>query len=293
MRKSLTLLAIFLLLSLASSQAISITWDYTYDTNGFFTQDRREVMDRAASVFSNYIIDRDAIAPSGVNTWTWSFSDPSGSGTVSVIDPIVETGEIIIYLGSNYLSGSTLARGGNLGYSYAGYESWINLISSTNTADAYKPFGGAITFNLSTDWYTGEDISGILGSEYDMYSVALHELGHVFGIGLYNYIDAWDADVDTSLDLFTGVIATSIYGSDIPLTADFAHIAPGTTYNGDTFIMVPAISSGIRREFTDPEFGILQDLGYVVVPEPRLLFLFIAGILGVFLFVRKRKLSSI
>lgn len=116
-----------------------------------------------------------------------------------------------------------------------------------------------------------------------MFSIA----GHVFGIGLYDIVSAWNANVDTSLNLYTGAIGTSIFGGAIPLESDFGHIADETAYDGASLIMVPITPRGIiRREYTDPEFGILRDLGYVSIPEPSTIFLSILGILTVFFYKR-------
>jgi len=96
---------------------------------------------------------------------------------------------------------------------------------------------------------------------------------HALGIGTTS---TWFARIDAVNHLYTGTEGASIFGADIPLNDDNDHFAEGTTYLGQELSMDPTLSSGTRKEWTAPEFGVLQDLGYVVVPEPT-----VVSLLGV------------
>lgn len=263
---------------LAPARAISITWDYTCDSDGFFTSQRRAVLEAVASVFSNYEIDRPALAPTGGNQWSWNFNDPSGSGAVEILNPSVGAGELVIYVGAKDLGAGTLGLGGNVGWGASGSGTWIQSLQNTNTESAYQPFGGTLSLNTTVFWYDGLS-STVPAGQFDFFTIALHEVGHVLGVGLYDYVDAWDLWVNTGNNTFFGSRASEIYGSAVPLSSTWSHIQSGTTYEGLTPVMVPTISAGVRREWTAVEFGILEDLGYVAIPEPHLWVLvpFIAG----------------
>lgn len=277
MLKTLTAVIVLIFGTIHPASALSIIWDYTYDTNSFFTSERKAVLESVTSSFSNYEIDRAAIIPGGINTWNWQFSNPSGADTINIVDPTIGAGELRIFVGARNLGFNFLGFGGNVGYGGYGTTEWNNSITSTNTADAYKPFGGFITFDLTTNWYSGLE-NTVPFAQFDLYTVALHELGHVLGIGLYGAVNAWDANVNTGTNEYTGTIATGIYGGNIPLQGDWSHFTSGTEYDEDLFVMNPSISSGVRGAWTAPELGVLQDFGYIVVPEPSMTIAIVMGI---------------
>ncbi len=264
--------------SIPNAFGIAFIFDYTYDTNNFFTAERREVVNLAAQNFSELTINRSAITPSGPNTWSWQVPNPSNyNQTITITDPTIGAQEIRVYLGAQTFAESTLGQGGNVGYNASGTSEWIDLLTSTNTAQAYKPFGGNLSLNLSSNWCCGTD-PNITPGAYDMYSIVSHELGHVLGFGLYNTVDAWDANVNNLNHTFTGSTAAIAYGGDLPLTTDNNHVASGTTFEGQTMIMVPGIPAGTRRHWTLPELETLVDIGYVAIPEPSALLLLLLGI---------------
>src|SRR5262249_47510227 len=60
--------------------AVSIQFDYTYDTSGFFSQNpqAKTVLQQAGQLLGSQLNDNlSAINPSGTDTWTANFFNPS------------------------------------------------------------------------------------------------------------------------------------------------------------------------------------------------------------------------
>jgi hypothetical protein len=262
-------LVILLLNAGLQSFAFHIAFDYTYDTNGFFAAtERRITLQQAASVFETRIQTvLEPITPANGNQWTLSFTDP-GSGLKTVVTNLTlleNTVRIFISagdLGSNHLGFS------DFGYTYAGNSEWLSLFHRRINLTNYNIIGGVISFNSTLDWHFETNfmaLGTITTNQYDFYSVAVHELGHLMGItkkGMEGH---------STNDAFIGPTVTNLFEGPVPLTSDY-HIQPNTRYRGNTLIMVPVISPGNRRIFTEIEFAILSDIGYAVsnVPEVRL-----------------------
>lgn len=258
--------------------AVSIVFDYSYDSSGFFADaTRRSTLAQAGSYLGSRLSDSlTAITSQGVNSFDAVFSNPTNSSTVTLNNYNVASNTLVVYVGAQNLGSSTLAFGGPGGYSASGTQSFIDNVASRGQAGAlatpatdFGPWGGEITFNSTVgNWYfdtntsTVEPFSGV-----DFFSVAVHELGHVLGVGTS---DSWTTF--TSGSNFVGPHSMSAFGGAVPLNSDLAHWAAGTTssVNGSpqTAIMVPTIPSGTRRYYTNLDFAGLEDIGWQVTPVP-------------------------
>ena len=132
-------------------------------------------------------------------------------------------------------------------------------------ATDFGPWGGSVTFDTTANWsFAGT--GGTPGAgQYDFLTVALHELGHVLGIGTSS---SWFTDVNVSNNTFTGPQAEASYGGPVPLDAGAGdgspdgHWADGTLSGGQVTVMNPVIPAGARRLFTALDWAGLEDIGW-------------------------------
>jgi len=299
------------LMSLASQQAgaISIQFDYAYDTNNFFVlhPQAKTLLTTAGNYFSGIIQDNLlAINSGGGNHFNTTFFHPGTGVTKTINDFSVAADTITIYAGGRPLSGFTSGTGGYGGYSLSGTSTFVsNAITRGETgpvrngyptagtlATDFAPWGGSITFDNdgSTSWYFDTDLStdsDVVNT--DFYSVALHEIGHVLGLGT---ADSWH-NLVSGTD-FTGTVSTSVYGANVPLDVGLGHWLNNTTSLVDGVpqeaAMDPSITSGTRKLFTDLDVAALTDVGWEVstVPVPAAVWLFGSGLLGLVAVARRR-----
>lgn len=287
------------------AKAINIIFNYDYDTNGFFSpQSNKDTLEEAASYFESAFNDTlDAITPSGSNTWSPNFTHP-GTGQTQYTDATlsnlsIAANDVIVFAGGYDLPGTTLGRGGPGGYNASGNQPWFDDIKSrgetgaldTNPTD-FAPWGGSITFDTATDWHFGDASTSIPPGETDFLSVAIHELGHLFGVGT---ADSWDTPI--AGNNFTGAKSVDIFGGNVPLNPGLDHWANGTMSQVKGIpglqeaALDPSLTVGERKLLTDLDYAGFDDLGWDVnasvysnnVPfefSPSLGIFFIVGMFG-------------
>ena len=249
---------------------VSIAMNYGFDLNNFFnTQAKKDLLQLAADTLSGSLNDSlSAITPSGSNTWTVNFPNPSTGANQSISNLTVSANTLIIYVGGSALSQTSEAGEGSTGgFNGTGDPNWISLIQSRGQAGAlaspptdYGPWGGAIRFDNTgtTNWYFGQNPNGIGIGQTDFLSVAEHEIGHVLGIGT---TPAWNAKVVGNN--FTGAFAQAANGGQpVPVNAGKDHWAAGTTSNGQLASMDPTLANGTRILFSPLDYAGLADVGW-------------------------------
>lgn len=303
----------------ATSQAITIDINYDYDDSDFFGAGNvdgaaagiqaRAALDAAASFYSNALVDDfDAITPGGSNTWSPRFTHPATGAEETISNPTIAANTVIIYAGARVFGGSTLGQGGPGGFSAGGNSAWFTAIfergegASTQgvTAVEFAPWGGSIAFDdVAGQWHYDHTTTAGLAGNSDFYSVALHEIGHVLGIGT---ADSWDT-LHTGPAFgksFTGANATAANGGVNPLL-QVTQDPPGHFKNGtistvwgegssQEVMMDPSITTGTRKLATDLDMAAFDDIGWdiiIVVPEPSSTLLI--GIGSLALLVRRRR----
>jgi hypothetical protein len=284
-----------LLLSAAAARAITIQFDYSMDTSGFFTSNptAKTDLEAAAQFFDAHLTDTlTAISPGGFNSWTADFTDPSTGSSASVVNLSISQNEILIYAGGENLGSGVLGEGGPGGFSASGSQSFLDTVKARGQSGAlastptdYGPWGGSVSFGTNVNWYFDSNPSTTerFGTQADFYSVALHELGHVLGIGT---ADSWFTDVSGTN--FVGRASEAAFGAPVPLDSGTAqaHWADGTmstiygTSTSQEAAMSPALTDGTRKVFTSLDMAGLKDVGWTLaaVPEPPAVWLAAMGL---------------
>jgi predicted Zn-dependent protease len=247
-------------LSVPPSNGFDIKFDYRFDTIGWFTADKRVALEAAANVWKGIILDEFANIPLGTDL---SVVNPQTGITTSLKSDFV-IDDLLVFVGARDLGAGTLGLGGPSG-------SWI-IGSDLNTrykGSDFEPWTGFMSFNSSTNWFfdaTPGTANDIPSSSYDFISVAVHELGHVLGIG---GSDAFQNLVAGGA--FTGSNAKARNGGNpIPLeysstSGRYAHIESGYSYGGSgEAAMDPEITSGVRKLPNFLDVALLDDIGYSV-----------------------------
>jgi hypothetical protein len=230
-------------LGAGTASALDIVFDYSLDTTGFFTADKRRTLDQVASIFENNLANhRAAINNATFHLPNFSYTeypnqqvDYPGTG-VHATGQSLAADTVRIYIGATDLNASTvgLAYVGTLdGWGNGSFTGWGGsmLFDTTtdysNLDDNYasrgipNPYAG---LTPARDWYFDSDIRTAEapvvtqlpvdpanpGSGYwtlsntDFATVAMHELGHVFGLPhSANSDDNMYYNTDGSRQLFT------------------------------------------------------------------------------------------
>lgn len=287
MRTRFAALGAVLLLSVNQSVgAFTIEFDYTLDKNNFFDLSTttgsaaRGLLRSAGQFFSTAINDR-LTAVSLNTTVRLPGNGPAGFMTVqSQVDSLT------IFVGGTSLEGRTLGEGGAVWFNTTGSRGQAGHTANPATATDFAPLYGRISFDndASTNWFFDSSLdtdSDIVG--FDFYSLALHEIGHVLGLGIS---PSWKHWVNQSQ--FTGPFSVALNNGPVALTEDGSHWENGTTssVNGLGLFetaMDPSIFLNTRKHFTDLDIAGLRDVGweFTVVPLPGAFWLFGIGAMSI------------
>ncbi|MDA0659267.1 MAG: hypothetical protein O2931_05980 [Planctomycetota bacterium] len=202
---------------------IIVEFNYSFDSTDFFSSgsDARATLEAAGDFFESILADDlRSIESSGFNTWSAVFTNPT-DGTVEVIDNLVVPADtLIVYVGARNLAGSSLGRAGPGAFAASGSLAWVDRVESRGELeDDFGPWGGFLSVDSSAVWH--KDSSALPSStENDLYSVLLHEIAHVLGIGT---APSWQDLVNEAGNTFVGASASAAFGASVPLSNDHGH----------------------------------------------------------------------
>ena len=245
--------------------AITLRFDYTYDTSGFFNDaTHRAALERAGSdLVAPITTSLSAIAPSGsTNTWQAVFNNPANGNQVSINNPTIPADTIIVYVGGLNVGGGEAGFGGPGGYTVSGTRSFQSTVQ-TRGVSGFSTWGGSISFDTNANWYFGADASGLGNNKLDFTSVATHELGHVLGFGTSTEFSNLVHNGTLS-----GTNIDNILAAGVAVSPDHQHLAQGTTSNGNPVSLQPTLAANRRVTFSALDYAVLKDIGWQVSNTP-------------------------
>jgi hypothetical protein len=303
--------------SMGSAHAfINITYDYRFDTTGFFTDERKATLEQAAQAFESRIFD----------DLTAIVSTPGGNGinanafNTQISNLSVAAGELIIFVGA---TPNVSSEGRNTSVPVAGQMAGFNGLTSTSDQTINSPYmvnarergqtgwpdsdvstwGGQIQFDSTKSWYADTDASTVesFAGQYDLYSATLKGLLSVFGADQNN--DGW-ANKLSGQGAFNGAKAKAEYNvvnsrgilQAIPTDDDAGNLRMRPGIQGkladgtlQTLVFSSGLAMGERRYMTELDYAMLDDMGWDVsgftempvtppVPEPQAWLLLAAGL---------------
>jgi hypothetical protein len=240
--------------------AVTIRLDYRYDADGFFTPDRRAVLEQVAADIGRRLGDTLAgIAPSGADTWRARLVNPTTLQDTVLENLNIPEGELLVFLGARPAGQAYFAQDLTLlpAAEATGTAEWRTRVltrgQAGGPADDYAPWGGSITFNSTP---------GVVDPAY-YYRTFAHELFHLLG---FKPVPAFSARVAGGR--LTGPAVRAVAGDSVPLHADGAHWPPGTTSGGRSALMIPGEApEGPAVRPTPLDWATLKDIGWQVDPE--------------------------
>jgi hypothetical protein len=282
---ALTLAMLASVHSASLSRAITIEFDYSYDVAGFFgtaaaPTPARTALEFAGRTFDPFFDSLAAIQPGGTNAWNAIFRNPGTGLQTSISNLAVPQDVIRIFAGARNLSGSKLGEAGPGFYSFppgsaptqAFSEAIVNRAQGP-VAEDFAPWGGFIEFDTigsagsPRKWHL--DVQAQPDSDaFDFYTVAVHELAHLFGFGTSS---AFSTNVTTGK--FRGAAVTELYGGPAPMHADNLHWAatvgspPYPLESRPKPSLGPSLAPGERKLLTPLDYAALADIGWQAPPE--------------------------
>lgn len=252
-----------------AQKPFNIQFDYRFDTNNWFTPERRATLEAAASIWENIILDDFADIPIGTTLNVLNpqptFATPTSyTRTSSYLASDAVIDDLLIFVGAGDVGNVTLGQGGAALF----YESGTSLGASLNnrySGNDFEPWTGSILFTTGVNWFfdqTPNTADDVPSSQYDFLSTALHEIGHI--LGFESSLNAFSQFVVNNT--FSGSNAKAVNRNNpIPLFADNSHIQPGYRFDSSgELLMEPATSSGTRVLPTVLDIAVLDDIGYTV-----------------------------
>lgn len=267
-----------------SARAITIQFDYSYDGLGFFgtaanPTPARTTLEFAARAFTSFTDTLAPIIPAGPDGWTASFLDPSTGSLIHIPNLQVPGNTLIVYAMARNLTGSSLGQASPGIHSFIGTPTaaFSEAVSNRNQGaarDDFAPWGGVIAFDIRNSsneprsWHYDVETPPP-SNTYDFYTVATHELSHLFGFGTSA---AFSADVVNKQ--FIGATTQTLYGGPVPMYAPGSsapqHWDVGVTSppflqgNRPKPSLGPTLSFGERKLITPLDYAALADIGWQV-----------------------------
>lgn len=262
----------------AAEAKVSFSLDFSLDNRGGLFdpatpdgQTARATILRATQVFSDRILDNlTAITPGGTNTWVPRIVDP-GTGFDLTLAPGggVEANVIKVYVGSRSLGATELGLAYAGAAAAAGTQAFLDNAASRGQAGAlsspktdFGPWGGSIAFDWDADWNVALTTGGLTPNKVDLFSVAVHEIGHLLGFSIsqpsYANLVAAGKFSGAKAKAANGGAAPSVNGSHwLGMTSTVGAGGPS-----QVALMDAALPTGVRRRITLLDWAAVDDVGW-------------------------------
>jgi hypothetical protein len=243
---------------------MEIKFDYRFDTEGFFTEEKKAALDKAAEIWSNSLQDDFTEVPPGIE---FTIQNPQTGATETIV--LEETvDDLIIFVGaaSEPFNGVTTEIDNSQAQAqYHGNDAQGDIFQRRISSDFrasgavtdFEPWVGTISFttNPGSEW--DFSLNNPDPEKLDFISVALQEIGRVLGVGTAPIFDVLAAEGG-----FAGVNATEANdGNPIPLADSLDYLA--AEFTGESLLLDSEIVSG-RRSLSELDLAILADIGYQI-----------------------------
>lgn len=241
----------------------TIRIDYRYDTAGAFVPLARETMEAAADVWSGLIADDFENVPEGTMLRCRHPERIDEPGITFDVDYEIE--DLVVFVGFTDIDG---LRGNQASTSLSFTEEvsddgLLERLRERFYGAKFEPWIAQVSFDSAEPWFydiTPSPGESVPEDEHDFLSTALHELGHVLGIG--------NSDAFQSLVVdghFEGPRAQEVYGGPVPLAPDGVHVDPSVLSDGEEVLMDTGNRDGVRKWPTRLDVAILEDIGYTII----------------------------
>ena len=238
--------------------SLTVQYDYSLDTRGFFAQSSRRTLFESTV---NAIVSRLGDSLGAIASRSYTVEGVSGNVNVTTT---VAANTLKLYVLGKPLAAPTVGNGGSQSLTVSD-----KYRGQSSTLD-YAPAVSSIRFDDdgSTNWFfgsstsTGVDFRGAstsLGSgNFDFVSSVRHEFLHCLGLTEGNTV----FKTKVSGTNFVGGNAKAA-NRDSPVPLSGSHIATSITS-----VFNPGTSNGVRRDLTAIEWGMLDDMGWDIVSPP-------------------------
>jgi hypothetical protein len=236
----------------------NIQFDYRFDTERWFTSDRKAILEAAAKVWETAIAEEFEAIPAGTPL---QVINPQTSQIENFVAnyPI---DDLVVFVGSRTIdgSGNTQATAGPSGMWTLG-----SRLETRYNGSTFQPWTAHLSFDRAETWFfdpTLNTSSDIPRNAVDFFSLAIHELGHTLGIGTsraFNNLIVGNTFVGNSAKAENG-------DRPIPLAPDLSHPAEGFIASrvGSIAVMNPTLLRGSRKLPNRLDLALLRDIGYRV-----------------------------
>ena len=227
-------------------QPFAITFDYRYDTRGFFADPmRKRTLEAAAKVWTSRLHNAFPRTPRGSKVL---IVQPESLAPITIELEADHEG-VLVFVGASALPDRVGGVAGPGGTPAGIIDDARRRLQDRLYADHFEPFVGSLTFSTVPTWFvdgtpdTGDDVPA---GQADLLSVATHELGHVLGFGTApRFMRLAD-------------------GGALPLTSDHYHFLDATLSDGRRPCMSASPANAQRSVPTALDLGVFADLGYTL-----------------------------